>query len=637
MELRADERAAARRSAAPAPTRATPPSWATPPRATTPHFQPGPGNTMGYDDLKVIEAKKFLVAVTGGEQRNSTIEEALADAEVIAAAAASAVDGSGTRSRRSPAPPSARAHGGRGGSGAPAGGTGPMLTGRAARGAGRGAARGGRRRRRGRRRAGAARRAAGRRGGARPVRRRASRGAEGRLPRPARCAGGRAMVTALVVGRGGGAAGRRRRAGAGGGDAGRAGRAARPGRRRGRRAGAGGRAGGAGRGGGPGRAARGAAGGARGGGGRGRGRRGGARARRRGAPGAARGRRGLVSGLLRRIGRGARPEPPAGGRCVTSRRRWWSRSASSTRTWSVSSAALSVRGRPTPEDLAKAQGAIVRADAVVDDVPGPGPPAAGGGPHRRRGRAGRPGRRHRPRHRRRDHPGRRHPAVAEGAIAHGDAPGQAVRPADHAGPRGRMGRARGLRSATSPGRLGVVGYGRIGQRAGGPRRRAGHEVLAYDPVSEPPAEVRCADLAELVSRSDVITLHLPLLESTHHLVGAELAAPDVKPGAVLVNCGRGGLHRPRRRPTRRCSRRPARRGRAGRLRPRTAPAPPAVRPPRRRAHPAPDGAEPAGHRRHLHRRRPGSPRRAGRPPAGRGGQSRLGAGREPADHRREST
>ena len=57
------------------------------------YFQPGPGNAMGYDDLKVIEAKKFLVAVTGGEQRNSTIDEALSDAEVIAAAAASAVDG----------------------------------------------------------------------------------------------------------------------------------------------------------------------------------------------------------------------------------------------------------------------------------------------------------------------------------------------------------------------------------------------------------------------------------------------------------------------------------------------------------------------------------------------------------------
>ena len=49
------------------------------------------------------------------------------------------------------------------------------------------------------------------------------------------------------------------------------------------------------------------------------------------------------------------------------------------------------------------------------------------------------------------------------------------------------------------------------------------KVLAYDPVSEPPAEVRCADLQDLVSRSDVITLHLPLLESTHHLVGTETA------------------------------------------------------------------------------------------------------------------
>ena len=56
-------------------------------------FQPGPGHSMSLDDLKIIEAKKFLVAVAGGEQRNSTIEEAHADAEVIAALAASARDG----------------------------------------------------------------------------------------------------------------------------------------------------------------------------------------------------------------------------------------------------------------------------------------------------------------------------------------------------------------------------------------------------------------------------------------------------------------------------------------------------------------------------------------------------------------
>jgi predicted dehydrogenase len=57
-------------------------------------FQPGPGIAMGYDDLKVIEAKKFLVAVTGGERRNCSIDDALSAAEVVAAAERSATDGS---------------------------------------------------------------------------------------------------------------------------------------------------------------------------------------------------------------------------------------------------------------------------------------------------------------------------------------------------------------------------------------------------------------------------------------------------------------------------------------------------------------------------------------------------------------
>ena len=88
--------------------------------------------------------------------------------------------------------------------------------------------------------------------------------------------------------------------------------------------------------------------------------------------------------------------------------------------------------------------------------------------------------------------------------------------------------------------LGVVGYGRIGQRAAVLGAALGMSVLAYDPVSEPPADLRCTDLLDLVSSSDVITLHLPLLESTHHLVGPDLLR-HVKPGAILVNCGRGGL------------------------------------------------------------------------------------------------
>jgi len=61
------------------------------------HFQPGPGTSMGHDDLKVIEAKKFLVAVTGGERRNSTVDDAHHVAEVIAAAAASSESGTWQR------------------------------------------------------------------------------------------------------------------------------------------------------------------------------------------------------------------------------------------------------------------------------------------------------------------------------------------------------------------------------------------------------------------------------------------------------------------------------------------------------------------------------------------------------------
>ena len=45
-------------------------------------FQPGAGTGMGYDDLKVVEAKKFLLAVTGGEAKNSNIHDAVAAARV---------------------------------------------------------------------------------------------------------------------------------------------------------------------------------------------------------------------------------------------------------------------------------------------------------------------------------------------------------------------------------------------------------------------------------------------------------------------------------------------------------------------------------------------------------------------------
>lgn len=197
---------------------------------------------------------------------------------------------------------------------------------------------------------------------------------------------------------------------------------------------------------------------------------------------------------------------------------------------------------PTDDDLARAQGAIARADALVDAdflarAPrlrvvartGVGVERVDLGAASARGIAVVVT------------PGAGTVAVAEGAIA------MAMHLVKRLGPLTTFVRSGqwAARSSLPVGDLcgsvlGVVGYGRIGLRAGAIGSALGMRVLAYDPASEPPADVRCADLRELAARSDVITLHLPLLPSTHHLVGPELLR-HVKPGAILVNCGRGGL------------------------------------------------------------------------------------------------
>ena len=57
------------------------------------HFQPGAGTSMGFDDLKVIEARKFLESFTGAKHLNSNINDAVSSAAVIDAAERSAESG----------------------------------------------------------------------------------------------------------------------------------------------------------------------------------------------------------------------------------------------------------------------------------------------------------------------------------------------------------------------------------------------------------------------------------------------------------------------------------------------------------------------------------------------------------------
>jgi len=88
---------------------------------------------------------------------------------------------------------------------------------------------------------------------------------------------------------------------------------------------------------------------------------------------------------------------------------------------------------------------------------------------------------------------------------------------------------------------GVVGFGRIGRATARKLGAFGCRILAHDPY--PPANtpgVETVSLEELLRRSDVVILHVPLTPATHHLIGAGQLGL-MRPGGLLVNVSRGGL------------------------------------------------------------------------------------------------
>lgn len=91
--------------------------------------------------------------------------------------------------------------------------------------------------------------------------------------------------------------------------------------------------------------------------------------------------------------------------------------------------------------------------------------------------------------------------------------------------------------------VGVVGTGKIGSVMCGILIGFGCQVLAYDRKKSSSLEskgVRYVELDELMSRSDVISLHVPLTPETRHLID-EKALAKTKPGVMLINTGRGAL------------------------------------------------------------------------------------------------
>ena len=92
--------------------------------------------------------------------------------------------------------------------------------------------------------------------------------------------------------------------------------------------------------------------------------------------------------------------------------------------------------------------------------------------------------------------------------------------------------------------VGIIGCGHIGKDLTPVLRAFGCTVLAHDILDFPAFyamhQVEPVGLEELLRRSDIVTLHVPLDESTRGMLSAERLAL-LKPGAVLINTARGGL------------------------------------------------------------------------------------------------
>ena len=109
-------------------------------------------------------------------------------------------------------------------------------------------------------------------------------------------------------------------------------------------------------------------------------------------------------------------------------------------------------------------------------------------------------------------------------------------------PRGPLSHGREIGGKT----IGIVGYGGIGQLTAQLARGLGLRVVASDPMIDADAPVwrdtgvSRLTLDELIATSDIVSLHVPLVPETRHLIGAERLA-SMKPHAVLINSARGGI------------------------------------------------------------------------------------------------
>ena len=114
------------------------------------------------------------------------------------------------------------------------------------------------------------------------------------------------------------------------------------------------------------------------------------------------------------------------------------------------------------------------------------------------------------------------------------------------GPGGKisMGQDIGPGGSNRPKVLGIIGFGRIGQAVTRRSRGFKMEVIVFDPPMRQAIEqrrgVEFRELDDLLRESDFVTLHCPLTQKTHHLIGKR-ELDLMKPTAILVNTSRGAV------------------------------------------------------------------------------------------------
>jgi D-3-phosphoglycerate dehydrogenase / 2-oxoglutarate reductase len=93
--------------------------------------------------------------------------------------------------------------------------------------------------------------------------------------------------------------------------------------------------------------------------------------------------------------------------------------------------------------------------------------------------------------------------------------------------------------------LGIVGIGHVGTRVAKLADAFGMQVLAYDPYVKPEEigkrGATPVTLDEMLGRADIVTVHCPRAQDTIGMLGAAQFG-RMKPGAVLINTARGGIH-----------------------------------------------------------------------------------------------